>query len=154
MSAPAITLRPFGPADQDAVRRLVLAGLVEHWGRLDETKNPDLRDMQQTYVAAGHTVLVAEAAEPAGSIVGTGTLVIETPTRGRIVRMSVDASLRRQGLGRRMVAALLDAARSRGLREVVVETTHDWHEAVGLYGSCGFEEYDRDPEDVHLRLRL
>src|SRR4051794_34223439 len=115
MRRPEITLRAFQPADQEAVRRLVLAGLVEHWGHLDPTKNPDLRDIQRTYVAAGHTVLVAEAG---GRIVGTGTLAIETPTRGRIVRMSVDAALRRQGLARRMVAALLDEARRRSLREV------------------------------------
>ena len=151
MSAPEITLRPFGPADQAAVRRLVLAGLVEHWGRLDETKIPDLRDIQQTYVAAGHTVLVAEAG---GQIVGTGTLVTETPTRGRIVRMSVEAALRRRGLARRMVAALLDEARCRDLREVFVEATHDWHGAVALYEACGFVEYDRDSDEIHLRLRL
>jgi ribosomal protein S18 acetylase RimI-like enzyme len=158
VAAPGVTIRPFQPADQGAVRRLVLTGLAERWGRMDETKNPDLRDLQQTYVAAGHAVLVAEAGE---RIIGTGTLVFETPSRGRIVRMSVDSGLRRIGLGRRLVAALLDVARERGLhevvvglREVVVETTHDWHSAVALYESCGFAEYNRDPDDVHLRLRL
>jgi len=151
VTAPGVTIRPFRSADQDAVRRLILTGLAERWGRMDETKNPDLRDMQQTYVAAGHAVLVAEADE---RIVGTGTLVFETASRGRIVRMSVDAGLRRTGLGRRLMAALLDGARERGLREVVVETTHDWHSAVALYESCGFAEYNRDPDDVHLRLRL
>jgi ribosomal protein S18 acetylase RimI-like enzyme len=146
-----LTIRPFQPADQDAVRRLILAGLLEHWGVLDETRNPDLDDVQQTYVDRGHTFLVAISE---GQIVGTGALLVETPLRGRIQRMSVDAGLRRSGIGRRMLAALLDVAHQRGFREVVLETTHDWYPAIALYQSRGFVEYDRDEEDVHLRLPL
>jgi ribosomal protein S18 acetylase RimI-like enzyme len=53
-----------------------------------------------------------------------------------------------------MLAALLEDARARGFSEIVLETTHDWHPAIALYRSAGFVEYDRDPEDVHLRLML
>ena len=53
-----------------------------------------------------------------------------------------------------MLAHLLEDARRRGLDEVVLETTHDWHPAIALYQSAGFAEYDRDPDDVHLRLTL
>ena len=45
--------------DQEAAQRLILAGLVEHWGTLDPTKNPDLDDIQRSYVSRGHTFLVA-----------------------------------------------------------------------------------------------
>ena len=30
----------------------------------------------------------------------------------------------------------------------------DWQPAIALYQSCGFIEYHRDAEDVHLRLIL
>jgi ribosomal protein S18 acetylase RimI-like enzyme len=151
VSGPSVTIRPFEPADQEAVRRLILAGLVEHWGFLDASKNADLADMQRSYVSEGHTVLVARLG---GRLVGTGALVVETESRGRIVRMSVDAAVRRRGIARTLLRRLLEVARERGMREVVVETTHDWHAAIALYRASGFVEYDRHEEDVHLRLAL
>lgn len=39
----------FHPVDQEAVRSLILAGLGEHWGYIDEGLNPDLRDIASTY---------------------------------------------------------------------------------------------------------
>jgi hypothetical protein len=35
---------------------------------------------------------------------------------------------------------------------VLVETTKEWHDAIRLYQRCGFVEYARDDEDVHLAL--
>jgi GNAT superfamily N-acetyltransferase len=151
MSRRAVTIRPFEPSDQEALRRLVLAGLTEHWGFLDETKNPDLEDIQRSYVDQGDSVLVALVD---GRIVGSGALVAESDLTGRVVRMSVDRAMRRNGIARQMVARLLDVARDRGFREVLVETNHDWDPAVSLYLHCGFAEYDRDQESVYLRLTL
>lgn len=85
------TIRQFKPADQEAARQLILAGLVEHWGTLDPRKNSDLRNIQHSYPDQGHTFLVALHG---GRIVGTGALLVETKRRGRITRMSVDVTLR------------------------------------------------------------
>jgi ribosomal protein S18 acetylase RimI-like enzyme len=145
-----IEIRPFRPADQPAVRALVLAGLAERWGTLDETRNPDLDDIHASYIRPGGTVLVAEQA---GRVVGTGTLAVRNGT-GQIVRMSVVPELRRQGLARRLVAALVADARQRSLARVVVETTRTWQSAVALYEACGFVAYACDDDDVHLQLSL
>lgn len=156
-----IEIRPFRPADQPAVRALVLAGLAERWGILDESRNPDLDDLHASYVAAGGAVLVAEQR---GVIVGTGALAVRNVTgpavdstdeqSGQIVRMSVAASARRQGLARRLVAALLNEARTRSLTHVIVETTYTWQSAIALYEACGFVEYAHDDEDVYLQMQL
>jgi ribosomal protein S18 acetylase RimI-like enzyme len=146
-----LTIRPFQPADQLRVRALVLAGLAERWGRLDPSRNPDLDDIQASYVARGETVLVAEAG---GQITATGALVSSSHEVGQIVRMSVDASMRRQGVARRLVAALLESGRTRGFQRIIVETTHDWHSAIALYQQCGFVQYHQDDEDVYLDLAL
>ena len=39
----------FSPEDQDAAQKLILAGLAEHWGYLDTSKNPDLKNIALSY---------------------------------------------------------------------------------------------------------
>lgn len=48
MTKPIVIL-PFQPENQEDVKKLILAGLVEHWGKLDPTKNPDLNDIANSY---------------------------------------------------------------------------------------------------------
>src|SRR5215471_6453753 len=52
-----LVIVPFQSANQAAVKGLILAGLTEHWGALDPTKNLDLHDIGVTYAQA--TFLVA-----------------------------------------------------------------------------------------------
>ncbi len=144
-------VRPFSPADQTAVRRLVLEGLREHFGVLDESRNSDLDDIAASYLAAGHAVVVAELG---GGLVGTGTLVEEAPGVGRLVRMSVSPHHRRRGIGRALVAHLVDLARRRRYHRLLVETNDDWHDAIRLYEACGFVEESRANGEVHLVLDL
>lgn len=154
MTLPTLTIRPFHPADQVAARRLILGGLGEHFGFIDASFNPDLDDIWRHYVLAGATFAVAEVD---GELVGTGALVAEATggqAAGRMVRVSVSAEYRRLGIGRRLVNYLVEAARRRGYRQLVVETNHDWHDAIRLYRACDFIEYGRDEESVHLRRKL
>ena len=142
-----LNIRPFRQVDQPAARSLILAGLADHFGRLDETLNPDVDDIMASYVSPGGEFAIAEIG---GELVATGGLAGEGANVGRIVRMSVGQDHRRKGIGRAMVAHLLEAARRRGYANVHVETNHDWPDAVGLYTSCGFIEYNRDDVSVYL----
>src|SRR5437870_1312389 len=78
-------IRPFEPRDQDAVSKLILEGLGEHFGFIDETLNPDLADIMKCYIIPGHTFLVAYIGS---NLVGTGALIRENEGSGRIVRVS------------------------------------------------------------------
>src|SRR5262245_42822366 len=129
-----LRLRDFAKADQEQVRTLVLAGLAGHWGSVDEGLNPDLHDIAESY-GAGRTVVV----ESHDRIIGTGTVLPRTADAAEIVRMSVDAAERRQGVGRWIVAALLDTARCWGKTRVVLETSAHWDEVVAFYVACGFQ---------------
>ena len=146
LSAP-IAIRSFRPSDQPAARALVLAGLGERFGAIDETLNPDLDAIATAYLAAGGHVVVAEAA---GEIVGTATLTAD----GWLVRMSVRHDQRGRGLGRRLVGVILAEARARGLAAVRCETNDDWWDAIALYQRCGFVETHRAGGDIHLRHDL
>jgi GNAT superfamily N-acetyltransferase len=139
-----IHLRPFQPADQAAVRALILAGLAARFGFLDESLNPDVDDIQRCYIEAGATVLVAEQG---GVLIGCGALIPEegSASVGRLVRVSVAAEQQGRGLGRRISQALIEAARARGFTRLLVETNHDWTSALRLYQSLGFVETHRVP---------
>lgn len=146
-----MVIRPFAAADQQAVRRLILAGLGEHFGTIDETCNPDLDDIQTSYLTAGNTFLVVEMK---GEIVGTGALITEDEQEGRLVRMSVATAYRRQGIGQAVVAALVERAKARGFKRLVLETNQGWEDAIGLYRHCGFSESARAHGLVHMELHL
>ncbi|MBN1813287.1 MAG: GNAT family N-acetyltransferase [Anaerolineae bacterium] len=142
-------IRSFEPRDQDAARQLILAGLGEHFGWIDETCNPDLDDIAASYIEQGHVFVVAEIG---AELVGVGGLVAEREGVGRIVRMSVGRAHRRQGIGQALIACLLDAARQRGFSQVLVSTDLGWEDAAGLYEHCGFIEYSRGDMGVHFSL--
>ncbi len=146
---PPIIIRDLTPPDQPAARRLILAGLEEHWGWLDLSLNPDLDDISSSY--AGETFLTAWLG---GVLAGTGALVREADGVGRIVRMSVNRSIRRQGIGRALLDELVQRARQRGFHTLVLETTATWQDARGLYASYGFEFIEEREGDAHFQLAL
>jgi len=73
----------------------------------------------------------ALAETPDGTVVGTGRLLPD----GRIGRMAVAAAWRKRGIGAQLLAALIEEATARGLREVVL---HAQLAAVAFYLRHGF----------------
>lgn len=146
-----LLIRSFVQADQAETRQLILEGLGGHFGFIDESMNPDLDDIHSHYLEAGGDFVVAVLA---GEIVGTGALVKESEWAGRLVRMSVKETCRRQGIGTSLVAYLLGLAERRGFHQLLVETNLDWHDAIGLYAAHGFLEYDRDEVSTYMGLDL
>ena len=143
-------IRPFTPSDQEAAAALILDGLGEHFGFIDETLNTDLDDIWQHYIQTGGFFVVAKRD---GEVVGTGAL-INDGGNGRLVRMSVSKSSQRQGIGRKLVRHLIQLAREQGYDRLLVETNNDWYDAIGLYVHCGFRQYDQDEESVYLALTI
>lgn len=152
MNAGSYTIRPFVAADQAATRALILQGLGEHWGFIDETLNPDLDDIAAAYPPEIALFLVVE--DRYGTIAGSGCMVEVDAATGRLVRMSVATAARGQGIGRRLVEALETAARERGYRRIVCETTHDWADAIALYRATGFAELGVWDDDRHFEKTL
>jgi N-acetylglutamate synthase-like GNAT family acetyltransferase len=149
LESPLVTLSLFHTEDQFAVKQLILDGLVEHWGLLDPSKNPDLDDIAKTY--AGSTFLVARID---GKIAGCGALVPRSDGLGEIVRMSVTKSLRKHGIGRCILQALIGQARVQGMHEIILETTAAWQEVIEFYLRCGFHITHTQDGDVYLALEF
>jgi GNAT superfamily N-acetyltransferase len=143
--------RPFRAEDQAAARNLILGGLTEHFGFLDETLNPDLDDIKASYVDKGGFFLVCEVD---GVLAGTGGLAVGEPGAARIVRVSVAPMFRRRGIAAALVRRLIQEASLRGITTVLVESNRDWCDAIRLYQRLGFTESARDSESVYLSLSL
>ena len=144
-----LEIRPFSPADQEAAKELVLAGMKEHWGWIDYSANPDLDDIAESY-AEGQFA----CAWIGETIVGTGAIVPEPPDSVRIVRMSVSHAYRRAGIGSKILSYLLDVARLQGQQHAVLETTETWVEVIAFYLRRGFQETHRSNGGVHFVLDL
>ena len=153
MSSADLDVHVLRPAEQAAVRSLILAGLSEHWGTVDPALNRDLDHQASTY--AEGTVLVACDGP---DLVGTGTIVRRDALSAEIVRMSVAATHRRMGVGRRLVDAMIQIARDWGMKRIVLETTAEWTEVVEFYVRCGFTlthfEVGRFGRDAWFEMNL
>ncbi|MFN7433209.1 MAG: GNAT family N-acetyltransferase [Betaproteobacteria bacterium] len=94
--------------------------------------------------------LHALALDAQGRVLGTGRLLPD----GHIGRMAVLQSARGQGVGTALLRALLQAARARGDREVVLSAqTH----AMPFYEKAGFIAEGDDYDDAgipHRQMRL
>jgi len=146
-----LRLRSFRNTDQIEVRGLIIEGLRSHFGLIDESLNPDLDNIERNFLEKGHTFIVAEID---GQLVGAGGLMVIDNQLARMVRVSVAKSHHRQGIGMAIVHRLVSIAREQGFERVLVETNHDWSDAISLYRRCGFVMYDKDDISVHLQLRM
>lgn len=130
-----VTFEELDEHNHAEVRALILRGLGDHWGSIDESLNPDLDDMMSSY-ACGRTIVLRG---PDREVLGTGTIVPRAESVAEIVRMSVADSARRSGIGRRIVDELIATATQWGVDVVVLETTSAWQDVVDFYLACGFE---------------
>lgn len=85
--------------------------------------------------AADSTALHAVICNRLGQPVGTGRLLRDGDAQARIGRVAVTRALRGSGLGRDVIKALMDAAASRGDRQV---SLHAQRNAEGFYTRLGF----------------
>jgi GNAT superfamily N-acetyltransferase len=142
-------VRPFETADQQSARAVILEGLGEHFGSIDETLNPDLNDIAASYASA--VFLVACEGD---SIAGTGALTPRDDGVGIVSRMSTAAAHRRKGVARAVLTHLVEHARERGCTRVVLGTNAGWEDAIAFYRAFGFSEMRRTPTGVLFELLL
>ena len=96
------------------------------------------RGHREALAEPGRVVLVAELD---GEVVGMAHLApsgtANAPHRAEVQRVAVAARVRGQGLGRRLLASVEEAARERGLTLLWL-TTHDGSDACAFYEAVGY----------------
>lgn len=69
-------------------------------------------------------------------------------------RLYVRPTARGRGVGRALVAGLLDQARQAGYAIMRLDTSRHWSAAIALYSSCGFEPGPMYNDDDHEDTRF
>ncbi|HYN93221.1 MAG TPA: GNAT family N-acetyltransferase [Pilimelia sp.] len=66
----------------------------------------------------------------------------DDPTVAELKRMYTVPAARGRGVGRRLLAAVEESARSAGRKRLVLECGDRQPEAIGLYHACGYERIE------------
>jgi ribosomal protein S18 acetylase RimI-like enzyme len=144
-----VTLRRATVADAGAAERIIAAALAEY--RL--SFEPDGRDADVKSFGARpyHDDLVAT--DDAGAVVGIASVGPHgEDALAWVSKVFVSREARRRGIGRALLEALHVAARARGYVRVGLRTRVQFHEAIALYESLGYEvEGERGGDLVYFR---
>jgi ribosomal protein S18 acetylase RimI-like enzyme len=157
-----IVIRPYRPSDRDAVIALTVAAFdgvsIDH--NLDRRLGPVAgrdwrwrkgRDVERDIDTPGSELAVAEY-EETGEVAGYVTLFMDQESRiGWIHNLAVEAGLRGQGLGRRLIEHALDHFRKGGMTVARIETLEQNSVGRHLYPSVGFQEVARQ---IHFAMPL
>jgi putative acetyltransferase len=143
-----LLLRDCQRSDEAAIRDIVGQVLQEYRLSADPAEtDADLQDIDASYLQRGGVFRVL--IDDSGAVVGCGGLYPLTDGEVEIRKMYFLPSARGQGHGRRLLSELVLEARKRGYRRVVLETASQLKEAIALYRSAGFKQYQRE----HLACR-
>jgi putative acetyltransferase len=147
---------------------------------VDDPRMPDVRallerhltfSLEQTPPEHSFALDVAGLLDPAitffsfrldGELLGVGAIKQLSPEHAEIKSMHTAAAARGRGVGRAVLAHLLDVARARGYRRVSLETgtMEAFAPARALYESAGFTpgepfgDYERTEDNYFMTLTL
>jgi putative acetyltransferase len=134
-------LRLANNKDCESVARLVYGVLIEYGLKPDPgCTDTDLRDIESSYFDRGGTFYVLE--EEDGSVIGAYGLYPMDERTCELRKMYLDKAHRGKGLGKLLLEDGLSKARQLGFERMILETASVLKEAIALYKSYGFVEYD------------
>ncbi|HUF03622.1 MAG TPA: GNAT family N-acetyltransferase [Aridibacter sp.] len=143
--------------DCERVREIVF-GILKEYGLSPDPEgiDRDLEDIEESYLRRGGAfdVLVDEK----GAIVGTVGLYPINNSTVELRKMYFLKEIRGKGLGKEMLARMVERARDLGFERITLETASVLKEAIGLYTSFGFTDQqgihaDRCDRSFYLELR-
>ena len=97
----------------------------------------ELRGLPGAYAPPGGVLLLARDAAGSAGCVALRQL---DPASGEMKRMYVRDRCRGSGLGRRLALAVIEEARKRSYRRIVLDTLPKLTTAIALYRTLGFRE--------------
>ncbi len=130
------------------VTELVYGVLMEYDLKPDPgATDVDLKDIEQSYFERGGAFYVLE--EKDGSIIASYGLYLIDKQTCELRKMYLHSSYRSKGLGKLLLEDALAKAKQIGFKKMTLETASVLKEAISLYKSYGFVEYE--PEQMSSR---
>jgi len=142
--ARAVEVIPYEPRYRTDFKRLNLEWL-ERYFRV-EPIDVAVLSRPEAILRNGGLILVARLRT---KIIGTCAVMFDSDRRYELSKMSVTAGYQGLGVGRRLLAATLEAFAVRGGGELFLETNSALKPAIALYESMGFVHAPRPPGPVH-----
>ncbi|MGB2863058.1 MAG: GNAT family N-acetyltransferase [Sedimentisphaerales bacterium] len=134
-------LRPANNKDCDNIANLVYGILREYDLKPDPAcTDADIKDIEYSYFGRGGTFLLLEAED--SSIIGAYGLYPIDEQTCELRKMYLHKAYRRKGLGKFLLEDALSKARQLEFERMVLETASVLKEAIALYESYGFVQYN------------
>jgi GNAT superfamily N-acetyltransferase len=132
--AEAVKIREFRPGDEEAFRRLNEEWIIRYFA-LEAKDVEALSKPRETILDRGGRIFFAvRGGEPVGccALVATGSGEFE------VAKMAVTEDAQGLGIGRQLLEATVETARSAGATQLFLETNSVLAPAIRLYESVGF----------------
>ena len=129
-----MTIREFQPGDETAFRDLNVEWLTRYF-TIEAKDESVFDDPARNIIARGGRLFFAV---DEGRPVGCCALIATVPGEFEVGKMAVTAACQGRGLGRKLLEAAIDCARSLGAHRLYLETNHILSPAIRLYESVGF----------------
>lgn len=120
---------------------------IEEYFVLEDSDRQQLEELEAFILAKGGQIIVALIDD---QVVGSGAILSphHDPEDGQkwleIIKMAAQKDLRGQGIGRAVLEALIEEARSMEADAIWLETNADLKAAIRLYERCGFQHLSVD----------
>ncbi len=141
MPTPPIEIRPFEPSDATAFRELNEAWIEKHFGM--EPHDHELLSEPAAFILRPGGRIFMACTE--GRAIGCCALIPVRPGVYEVAKMAVAEQYRGRGVGRRLLAHVIQQARGMGARLLTLETNDRLANAVHLYEALGFRHVPPEP---------
>ncbi|HUB78628.1 MAG TPA: GNAT family N-acetyltransferase [Bryobacteraceae bacterium] len=129
-----VIIREFEPGDENAFRQLN-EEWITHYFEIEAKDAEIINHPRECILAPGGRIFFAVLG---GRAVGCCALIPAEPGEFEVAKMAVTAACRGMGIGRRILDAVVEAARTAGALRLRLETNHALAPAISLYESVGF----------------
>jgi putative acetyltransferase len=130
-----VSIREFEPGDEAAFRELN-EEWIHRYFRIEEKDKEAIYDPHANILGLGGRIFFAVVD---GRCAGCCALVPTGAGEFEVAKMAVTASCQGMGVGRKLLAAVIEGARSAGAHHLHLETNHILTPAIHLYETIGFK---------------
>jgi len=133
-----VTFREFRAEDAEAFRTLNEQWIAKYFG-FEEKDLKVLNDPERHILQPGGHIYFAHLD---GEIAGCCALIVNGEQSYELAKMAVREDLRNQGIGKALLAHVIEAARSLRAHKLTLGTNSRLTNAIHLYESVGFQRLD------------